>query len=367
MKGITEMEEILDSATLTKLRLDPARFALPLGSGNVNQRIAFTSMNHDNQSTTPEIPNPVSRQTTSGVGGPLRPLLSVNRCSPVFSASRFVACVRQSTRTVIRSFTRRCVAPLTSPNPLRQSWLLSSSPDRASRWRSVYGGPSRLTAARPAPPPSFSAAACRRTAASPKASELLESRPFWSARKFIFVVSQSVLFVGEVDSGDVQPESLFMKELKRRGLDPTTLLEEGDGGASIGPLESKEESSGGEGNGGSTKRNGVASAELEKKLSDQRELSMSLNSEGLEDNNIYFVQGLIPRAKVLLTIGGTFFLGFGPVMLVIFALFLALYIYLGPSFVHDASNRAPVSSPPHVDPYALLEEESLSQVAPNLY
>ncbi|KAG6473339.1 hypothetical protein ZIOFF_067254 [Zingiber officinale] len=239
---------------------------------------------------------------------------------------------------------------------MRQSWLLSSSPDRASRWRSVYGGPSRLTAD---PPPSFSAAACRRTAASPKASELLESRSFWSARKFIFVVSQSVFFVGEVDSGDVQPESLFMKELKRRGLDPATLLEEGDGGASIGPLESKEESSGGEGNGGSTKRNGVASAELEKKLSDQRELSMSLNSEGLE--------GLIPRAKVLLTIGGTFFLGFGPVILVIFALFLALYIYLGPSFVHDASSRAPVSSPPHVDPYALLEEESLSQVAPNLY
>lgn len=29
---------------------------------------------------------------------------------------------------------------------------------------------------------------------------------------------------------------------------------------------------------------------------------------------------------MLLTIGGTFFLGFGPVMLVIFALFLALYI-----------------------------------------
>ncbi|XP_042443143.1 uncharacterized protein LOC122028179 [Zingiber officinale] len=164
---------------------------------------------------------------------------------------------------------------------------------------------------------------------------------------------------GGESKGDVQPESLFMKELKRRGLDPATLLEEGDGGASIGPLESKEESSGGEGNGGSTKRNGVASAELEKKLSDQRELSMSLNSEGLE--------GLIPRAKVLLTIGGTFFLGFGPVILVIFALFLALYIYLGPSFVHDASSRAPVSSPPHVDPYALLEEESLSQVAPNLY
>ncbi|XP_074585769.1 uncharacterized protein LOC141841491 [Curcuma longa] len=163
---------------------------------------------------------------------------------------------------------------------------------------------------------------------------------------------------GGESKGDEQPESLFSKELKRRGLNPTTLSEEGDGGASIGSLESKEESSGGEGNGGSTKRNGVASAEFEKKLSDQRERSMSLNSEGLE--------GLIPRAKLLLTIGGTFFIGFWPLILVTFALFLALYIYFGPSFVHDA-NRAAVSSPPYADPYAPLAEESLSQVAPNLY
>lgn len=41
------MEEILHSVTLTKLRLGPARFAFPLGSGNVNQWIAFALMNHD--------------------------------------------------------------------------------------------------------------------------------------------------------------------------------------------------------------------------------------------------------------------------------------------------------------------------------
>lgn len=77
--------------------------------------------------------------------------------------------------------------------------------------------------------------------------------------------------------GEERPESLFMKELKRRGLNPTTLLEEGDAGASKG--ESRD---GGERNGGSTKRNERASAELYRRLSNQRERSMSLNSEGLE-------------------------------------------------------------------------------------
>lgn len=36
-------------------------------------------------------------------------------------------------------------------------------------------------------------------------------------------------------------------------------------------------------------------------------------------------QGLIPRAKLLLTIGGTFFLGFGPLILITVAFFCALY------------------------------------------
>lgn len=40
---------------------------------------------------------------------------------------------------------------------------------------------------------------------------------------------------------------------------------------------------------------------------------------------IYPFQGLIPRAKLLLTIGGTFFLGFGPLILIIVATFSALY------------------------------------------
>lgn len=163
---------------------------------------------------------------------------------------------------------------------------------------------------------------------------------------------------GGESNGEERPESLFMKELKRRGINPTSLLEEGDGGGSIGSMESEEESRGGRDERiGRTKRNGVASAEPDMAVSNQRERSMSLNSEGLE--------GLIPRAKLLLTIGGTFFLGFWPLILITLGLFLALYIYLGPSFVHDAS-KVPVLPPPYIDPYTLLEDERLSQVTPHV-
>lgn len=95
-----------------------------------------------------------------------------------------------------------------------------------------------------------------------------------------------------MDSGEERPESLFMKELKRRGLNPTSLLEEGDGSGSIGSTESKEEGS------GRTKRNSLASAELEKGVANQRERSMSLNSEGLEV--ITFPHFLLPATIIFL-------------------------------------------------------------------
>jgi len=40
---------------------------------------------------------------------------------------------------------------------------------------------------------------------------------------------------------------------------------------------------------------------------------------------IYPFQGLVPRAKLLLTLGGTFFLAFGPLILITVAFFSALY------------------------------------------
>ncbi|KAE8008153.1 hypothetical protein FH972_004693 [Carpinus fangiana] len=73
------------------------------------------------------------------------------------------------------------------------------------------------------------------------------------------------------------PESLFMKELRRRGMTPTSLLEETK--RSNYGLDSeinlKEEDR------GFSNRSAV-STELEKSLSNQRERSMALNSEGLE-------------------------------------------------------------------------------------
>ncbi|XP_076938290.1 uncharacterized protein LOC143606400 [Bidens hawaiensis] len=134
----------------------------------------------------------------------------------------------------------------------------------------------------------------------------------------------------EINKGEEPTESLFMKELKRRGMTPTSLLE-------------KDES--------------IIYADIEEKLSNQRERSVALNSEGLE--------GLIPRGKLLLTLGGTFFLAFWPLILVTVASFSAIYLYFGPKFVHDASTRQ-VYIPPYVDPYELLEDQRISETAPRL-
>ncbi|KAL0356946.1 UNVERIFIED_CONTAM: hypothetical protein Scaly_1380300 [Sesamum calycinum] len=82
-------------------------------------------------------------------------------------------------------------------------------------------------------------------------------------------------------------------------------------------------------------------------------------------NTFFYIKGLIPRAKLLLTLGGTFFLGFWPLILVTVASFSALYLYFGPEFVHDGS-KAPISPPQYVDPYALLEEERIYKTAPLL-
>ncbi|OIW01451.1 hypothetical protein TanjilG_30925 [Lupinus angustifolius] len=60
-------------------------------------------------------------------------------------------------------------------------------------------------------------------------------------------------------------------------------------------------------------------------LDSQRERSMALDSEGLE--------GLIPLARLLLTLGGTLFLAFWPLILIIVASFSALYFYFGSTFV----------------------------------
>ncbi|XP_051146659.1 uncharacterized protein LOC127262161 [Andrographis paniculata] len=157
----------------------------------------------------------------------------------------------------------------------------------------------------------------------------------------------------ERESGDNQsnreepPESLFSKELRRRGMTGDSSAE--DKSRSTGTKYREED-----GGWNYSRRNGVTT-DGETNISGQREKSMALNSEGLE--------GLIPRAKLLLTLGGTFFLGFWPLILVTVASFSALYLYFGPEFVHDGSTstRAP---PQYIDPYELLDEERIYDTAP---
>ncbi|KAL0907226.1 hypothetical protein M5K25_025781 [Dendrobium thyrsiflorum] len=172
-----------------------------------------------------------------------------------------------------------------------------------------------------------------------------------SPSRFTVVLSRETVILME------PPESLFMKELKRRGVTPSSLLEDTERAFYRQGQEdvAAEEENGGRR--GRSKRNGVASAEYKKRASGQRELSMSLNSEGIE--------GLIPRAKLLLTIGGTFFWGFWPLILITVSAFAALYFYFGPTFVHDAS-KISASPPPYIEPYELLKDERISEVAPNV-
>lgn len=73
-----------------------------------------------------------------------------------------------------------------------------------------------------------------------------------------------------------------MKELRKRGMTPTSLLEESNRSYVDDEIRFKEE------DGGFSNRNAV-STDLEKSLLNQRERSMSLNSEGLEVDSFFFI------------------------------------------------------------------------------
>ncbi|XP_010461855.1 PREDICTED: uncharacterized protein LOC104742539 [Camelina sativa] len=161
-------------------------------------------------------------------------------------------------------------------------------------------------------------------------------------------VRSSALDGDNKSKGEEPPESLFMKELKRRGMSPTSVLQDYE--------VDQDEIKAGKDTGNSSKTTATTPA-FDPSLLNQRERSLALNSEGLE--------GLIPRARVLLTIGGTFFLGFWPLIVLTLGAFSALYLYFGADFVHDGS-RTPVSPPPYIDPYSLLEDERISGIDPRL-
>lgn len=83
-------------------------------------------------------------------------------------------------------------------------------------------------------------------------------------------------------SGEEPPESLFMKELRRRGMTPTSLLEDTNTTEYGVNDETGKESR-------SFSQRKAVSTEVEKSLSNQRERSMMLNSEGLEVHPFFFV------------------------------------------------------------------------------
>lgn len=78
-------------------------------------------------------------------------------------------------------------------------------------------------------------------------------------------------------AGEEPPESLFMKELRRRGMNPTSLVED----MKRTDYGKENEMSVREADQGFSKRNAV-STEIDKELANQRERSIALNSEGLE-------------------------------------------------------------------------------------
>jgi len=84
-----------------------------------------------------------------------------------------------------------------------------------------------------------------------------------------------------VFSGEEPPESLFMKELKRRGMTPTSLLDD----YKQSNYELDEEVFVNEEDRGIPKRKSV-STNVERSLENQRERSMALNSEGLEVDSL---------------------------------------------------------------------------------
>eukprot|EP00210_Caulerpa_lentillifera_P006004 g5738.t2 len=128
-------------------------------------------------------------------------------------------------------------------------------------------------------------------------------------------------------------ESLFAKELRRRGIDreplnPTNKSFRRQGPSLEGAFDDDREVFDGP----------------PIVTEDQLKRSRQLNSEGLE--------GLVPRVKELLTLGATSTFAFVPAIGVVILVALSLYFVFGESFVHLGNS---VYTPPtYVDPYDLL-------------
>ncbi|KXZ51814.1 hypothetical protein GPECTOR_11g255 [Gonium pectorale] len=173
------------------------------------------------------------------------------------------------------------------------------------------------------------------------------------------------------DKPDASFESLFSKELQRRRL---SSLDDEDGTSSSGSLGkcSGSSSAPADGSGaapgtnpfasnsggaGSTTRTRPRAPPPPRAASgedDQRQRSMDMVTEGLE--------GLIPRASLLLRLGGGVFLAFLPFMLVFSALFTGIFYVFGDNFLHGG--RTPSGPPRYIDPELLLSEPTVDPYVP---
>ncbi|XP_078437276.1 uncharacterized protein LOC144707894 [Wolffia australiana] len=131
-------------------------------------------------------------------------------------------------------------------------------------------------------------------------------------------------------------EELFAKELKRRGINSASSSSEIPQNLLSSIVESDLEEERIEG-GDPLKKKRVAWAHHRKRMT----RSLDLNSDHLE--------GLIPRAKLILRTSTTLFLGFWPLILITMGIFSAMDHYFGPGLAHRAQHTE-VSGPTGVGP-----------------
>eukprot|EP00976_Prorocentrum_cordatum_P078220 1183014-Prorocentrum_minimum.AAC.2 len=151
---------------------------------------------------------------------------------------------------------------------------------------------------------------------------------------------------GVPDETENSAESLFAKELKRRGLS-----ENGGEGSSAGNKTAAADMLNRAA--GKKPAPSFANQPTQSTGDDQLARSRALQSEGLE--------GFPARAAELLKLGSSFFLAFAPLVGVTVATVLVTYLIFGSDFVHGGSARGP---PAYVEPEYLLNEPTVDRMVP---
>lgn len=133
------------------------------------------------------------------------------------------------------------------------------------------------------------------------------------------------------DSGTESTESLFAKEVRKRGISKST--------SRVGQTYKQE-----------TDDVGGSGAEQPPRLSkEQQEWAQRVNSDGFE--------GLVPRATELVKLGGSFFLAFAPFLIGVTVAAAIFFLVFGDAFIHGGVQGS--GPPPYVDPDELLRMEAV--------